>query len=121
MYSRLIGKVLFKERCSCETPDYSPYVAQRLRIRWRGLFYPSALITINRIQEQLRLGFESGKTTTEVSSRPGPVEMPIRRCSSPLAHHIGSRRTRHLALTGFESFCPAMAQGPSRLARGQLS
>ena len=33
--------------------------------------------------------------------------------------YIGSRRTRHLALTGFESFCPAMAQGPSRLARGQ--
>jgi len=31
--NRFIGKVLFKERCNCETPDYSPYVAKCLAIR----------------------------------------------------------------------------------------
>ncbi len=113
-----------EKRFGCQCGWESPRLLTKSREGFthradNGCLYPSALITINRIQEQLRLGFESGKTTTEVSSRPGPVEMPIRRCNSPHAHHIGSRRTRHLALTGFESFCPAMEQGPSRLARGQ--
>src|SRR5438445_2711402 len=51
----------------------------------RGWVKTAALLASNRIQEQLRLGLESGKTTTEVSSRPSPLEMFIRRCSSPHA------------------------------------
>ena len=48
--SRVIGKVLFKERCSCETPDYSPYVAKDLGIvrTAKNNLNPSALIISNR-------------------------------------------------------------------------